>query len=125
MYRQVIALLLVLCSGYASAHSWTPTYPIFAPSYIDGVIQTDMMLFNKRQDVTYFEIEVTDENFKSIPFASNNKIYNVNYLQRVKVTIYIREESLADAVYICSRSKFLKKDLPQNLVSTRVCSKIR
>lgn len=84
-----------------------------------------MMLFNKRQDVTYFEIEVTDENFKSIPFASNNKIYNVNYLQRVKVTIYIREESLADAVYICSRSKFLKKDLPQNLVSTRVCSKIR
>lgn len=125
MYRQVIALLLVLCSGYASAHSWTPTYPIFTPSYIDGVIQTEMLLFNRRQDVKYFEVEVTDENFKPIPFASDSKIYRADYLQRVKVMIYIRDESLADAVYICSRSKFLQNFVPKNLVSTRVCSKIR
>ena len=125
MYRQVIALLLVLCSGYASAHSWTPTYPVFTPSYIDGVIQTEMLLFNRRQDVKYFEVEVTDENFSPIPFASDSKIYRADYLQRVKVMIFIREESLSDATYICSRSKFLKSSTPVNLISSRVCSKIR
>lgn len=112
-------------SGYASAHSWTPTYPIFSPSYIEGVIQTEMLLFNRRQDVKYFEVEVTDENFKPVPFASNNKIYRADYLQRVKVMIYIREESLSEATYICSRSKFLKSSTPLNLISSRVCSKIR
>lgn len=125
MYRQVIVLLLVLYSGYASAHSWTPTYPIFTPSYIDGVIQTEMLLFNRRQDVKYFEVEVTDENFKPIPFASDSKIYRAEYLQRVKVMIYIREDSLLNATYICSRSKFLQNVVPTNLVSSRICSKIR
>ena len=125
MYRQVIALLLVLCSGYASAHSWTPTYPVFTPSYIDGVVQTEMLLFNRRKDVEYFEVEVTDEDFNPIPFASDNKIYRADYLQRVKVVIFIREESLFKVTYICSRSKFLKKLTPENLISSRVCSKIR
>ena len=125
MYRQVIALLLVLYSGYASAHSWTPTYPVFSPSYIDGVIQTEMLLFNRRQDVKYFEVEVTDKDFNPIPFASDSKIYRAEYLQRVKVMIFIREDSLFNATYICSRSKFLESAVPTNLVSSRVCSKIR
>ncbi len=117
--------VMLTLSGYASAHSWTPTYPIFTPSYIDGVIQTEMLLFNRRQDVKYFEVEVTDENFNPIPFASDNKIYRADYLQRVKVMIYLREESLLKATYICSRSKFLKTPISENLISSRVCSKIR
>jgi len=84
-----------------------------------------MLLFNRRQDVKYFEVEVTDENFKPIPFASDSKIYRAEYLQRVKVMIYIREDSLLNATYICSRSKFLQNVVPTNLVSSRICSKIR
>ena len=125
MYRQVIALWLVLCSGYVSAHSWTPTYPEFQSSYMEGIVHTEMLLFNKRQDVDYFQIEVTDKDFKPIPFASDNKIYKVRYLQRVKVTIFIRNESLDNVGYICSRSKFLKGQAQGSLISSRVCSKIR
>ena len=40
-----------------------------------------MLLFNRRQDVKYFEVEVTDEDFNPIPFASDNKIYRADYLQ--------------------------------------------
>lgn len=84
-----------------------------------------MLLFNRRQDVKYFEVEVTDKDFNPIPFASDSKIYRADYLQRVKVIIFLREDSLFTATYVCSRSKFLTSAVPINLVSSRVCSKIR
>lgn len=84
-----------------------------------------MTLFNKREDVEYFEVEVTDEHFNPVAFASENKIYHANYLDRVKVLIFIREESLREVVYICSRSKFIKGQETGSIISSRICSKIR
>lgn len=112
-------------SGYASAHSWTPTYPKFLPSYVDKVVETEMTLFNKRPDVDYYRVEVLDKDMKPVMFASANKIYKVGYLQKAKVLIFLREESLGDAVYICSRSMFVKSYTSLNRVSSRICSKIR
>jgi len=115
----------VLFSGYVSAHSWTPTYPKFLPSYMDKVVETEMTLFNKRQDVEYYRIDVLDENMNPVIFASANKIYKVGYLQKIKILIFLREESLIDAVYICSKSMFIKSYTSLNRVSSRICSKIR
>lgn len=123
--RNSLLLLLLFLSGYASAHSWTPTYPVFKPSYMDKVLETEMLLFNKREDVEYFEVMVTDEEFNKLPFVSTNHIYKASYLERVKVQIFIREEMLFKAMYICSRSRFLKQEIPTNMVSSRICSKIR
>lgn len=122
--RSSILLLLVL-SGYASAHSWTPTYPTFSTSYIDNVLETDMLLFNKRTDVTYFEVQVTDKDFNALPFVSSSRIYKVEYLERKKIKIYIREESLQEVTYICSKSRFLEQVIPANLVTSRICSKLK
>jgi len=58
-------------------------------------------------------------------FASANKIYKVGYLQKIKILIFLREESLIDAVYICSKSMFIKSYTSLNRVSSRICSKIR
>ena len=118
-------LLLLFLSGYASAHSWTPTYPTFSDSYIEKVLETDMLLFNKRTDVRYFEIQVTDKDFKPLPFVSNSRIYKVDYLERKKIKIYIREESLQEVTYICSKSRFLEQVIPANLVTSRICSKLK
>ena len=112
-------------SGYASAHSWTPTYPKFLPSYMDKVVETEMTLFNKRPDVEYYRISVLDKNMEPVIFASINKVYKVNYLEKKKIMIFLREESLVDALYICSRSMFVKTYTSTNRVSTRICSKIR
>ena len=92
---------------------------------MDKVVETEMTLFNKRPDVEYYRISVLDKNMEPVIFASINKVYKVNYLEKKKIMIFLREESLVDALYICSRSMFVKTYTSTNRVSTRICSKIR
>lgn len=123
--RSSIFLLLFLWSGAALAHSWTPTYPEFIPSYVDGVYVTNMILLNKRKDVKYYSVEVFTKDFEEVKFVSTSTVYNVNYLQRKSIPIFVGESDLNRVTYICSRSEFIKEKVPSNKVVSRVCSKIK
>lgn len=119
MYRYLIALLV--CWS-AQSHEFTPTYPKLYQSYVPGVLVVDMQLFNKRQDVDYYELSVLDKDLQSVPFAAATKILNISYLQKKKFSVYIRQQDKAKALYVCSKSKFTK--VKGSAVSSKICSKI-
>jgi len=121
--RNSILFLLILVSGYASAHSWTPTYPSFTTSHVEGVVKTTMTLWNKRPDVEYYAIDVTDTEGNPLTFAPFDKVYRVAYLQKETIDIFIRTQDLARVTYICSRSLFINSE--QNAILSRICSKVQ
>jgi hypothetical protein len=102
----------------------TPTYPSWETSAMTGIVKTKMEIFNKRKDVEYYEISVTDEDGKPIHFVTRYKIINVKYLQHMKFDVYVRYEDKDRARYICSRSKLKGEDATAMLAS-KICSKIK
>lgn len=123
MIRLILAAALFTSS--AAAHELTPTYPELVPSYVTGVSMTRMHLWNRRNDVEYYEIEVFDEEFNGLPFASADKIIKVNYLEHKTFEVYIREADLIKVKYICTSSKQLKEDVLSTGVKSRICSKVK
>ena len=121
----VIAILAILLSGQATAHQWTPTYPVLKPSYVEGIYSTRLKLFNGRRDVSYYEIQVLDENMNGVMFATNERVIRVDYLKTAEVDVYIREQDIDTAVYICSKSKLLAGNGTATVVSSRICSKLK
>ena len=123
--RFVMMLLGCLLSSQVLAHQWTPTYPTMEQSFVPGVYQTKMYLWNSRKDVSYYTFEVFDKDFIALPFATGERTARVEYLKKKEVVIYIREQELPDVVYICSRSQILQQDNTATLLSSRICSKIK
>jgi len=123
MYRPVI-LWLLLC-GSVAAHDMTPTYPKWKMSFIPSAKMTTMQLFNKRKDVQWYKIEVVNKDFELIPFVTRYKILNVQYLNRVKFDVYISNEHLDEAEYICSTSKLRMNDTFKPIVESRICSRFK
>ena len=103
----------------------TPTYPKFKDSFMDGLLVTEMEIFNKRRDVEYYEVGVFDKDFKAIPFVSSYTVYKVDYLQTVSVEIYVRRKDEPQITYICSRSKVLEQRVSNTSIASTICSKIR
>jgi len=103
----------------------TPTYPELRPSYVDGLYSLTMKLFNRRDDVIYYEIGVFDKDWKSLPFASQDKLLKIEYLERKDFDIYIRSDDYETVEYICTTSKILKSDIGKAAVMSRICSKIK
>lgn len=126
MYRKLIAAcLLGAAASFVGAHEMTPTYPELKPSYMEGIYKASMEVFNTRDDVEYYEIEVMDEEFYLIPFATRSKILNVKHLSHVKFDVYVRKADIPRAVYICTISR-LKKDAGKNsMIATKICSKFK
>lgn len=120
-----IMVLLLFVSGYASAHQWTPTYPVLKPSYASGILVANMELFNSRKDIEYYEIGVFDKDFIAIPFATEARIINLPYLGRKKIDVFIRDKDRYKAVYVCSKSKLIAKGSAITSISSRICSKIK
>lgn len=122
-----LLLLIVLALGGKQvwAHEFTPAYPTLEQSYMDGILVTKMLIFNRREDVNYYELSVFDGEWNPIPFAATDKIVEVKYLQRKFVEIYIREKDRPRAVYICSKSKIQTEGDMITVVSSRICSKIK
>ena len=120
----MLAVMMSLC-GYASAHQWTPTYPKLERSYVDGILQVTMELFNSRKDVKYYEILVYDSEFNPVKFAVQERIVEVQYLKRKSIDVFIREQDRDIATYVCSKSKLLKGTGTATIVSSRICSKIK
>jgi hypothetical protein len=124
MFRYVFILLIGI-AGHVNAHQFLPTYPTFEYSFIEGVVQTKMQLFNKRKEIEYYELSVYDANWKSLPFATESKIVKIQYLQTKDILVYIKKEDLKRVKYICSESKIQKENNQNTLVSSRICSKIQ
>ena len=123
MYRPVI-LWLLLC-GSVAAHDMTPTYPKWKMSFIPSAKMTTMQVFNKRKDVQWYQIGVFDKEWNQLPFVSRYKILRVKYLSRVKFDVYISDEHLDKAEYICSTSKLRGNDNFKPIVESRLCSRFK
>jgi len=124
MIRYMLVVAALLFSATAKAHEWTPTYPKFEPSFLDDIVVTTMKLFNKRKDAEFYEIEVFDEDWKPVPFASTEKLVNVSYLEQKNIKIYIREKDCDRIEYICTTSRLLVNTDISSGVNTRICSKV-
>jgi hypothetical protein len=118
-------LITLLMFSSAGAHEMTPTYPKFEASFVPEVSKTQMRLFNRRSDVSYYEIGVFDSEWDPVPFVTSYKVMKMEYLDTAEFDIYIKQGDLERATYICSKSKLLKKDVTSTGVSSRICSKIK
>jgi len=108
------------------AHEWTPTYPKMKYSFIDGIMVTTMDLFNKREDISWYEIGVYDKDFNLIKHSvQGGKVQYVPPLQRKSVDVYIRSKDMDKATYICSKSKIISESEKATVVASRICSKIK
>lgn len=122
--RYVIALALMLVHGSAMAHELTPTYPEMRNSFIEGISVTNLQLFNRREDVSHFVIDVYTEEWEPVQFATSNQVIQVNYLQKANFEVYIRDADLERATYICTTSKLLTNNVESTGISSRICSRI-
>ena len=119
-------LTLFLISSLASAHEMTPAYPKLIPSQVDGLYKTTLKMFNKRDDVEFYDIGVFDRDFNAIPFVSSYSVFKIKYLGHVTFDLYIREKDAKRALYICSRSKLRKHPkTTRTSLSSKICSKIK
>ena len=125
MIKYGFAAALILFANSAAAHELTPTYPKVEPSYIDGVSIINMKMWNRRNDASYYEINVYDKEWNSIPFASADKILKMEYLEHKKFYIYLRDEDTDMVTYICTTSKQLKQDVQSTGIKSRICSRVK
>ena len=123
MCRSVI-LWVLLCTSVA-AHEMTPTYPKWSVTQIEGVHKTTMAMFNKREDVKYYEIGVFDREWKPIPFVTDYKILKLDYLSHVKFDVYISSKNLDRAEYICSLSKLRGSKKTKTMIASKICSRFK
>ena len=115
-----------LASGPVMAHELTPTYPKLTPSYIPGVMSTHVVLWNARQDVNFYKVEVFDADMQPVSFiATGGDLKKVDYLGRAHIEIFVREEDQNKATYICTQSKLKRGSVQRSLVASKVCSKIK
>jgi hypothetical protein len=122
----VMSLLFI--GGYANAHQFTPTYPELTPSYMEGIWTTDLKLFNAREEISYYQINVLDKDMLNVPFATNGeRIRKIEYSSTEDIIIYVRESDRDRVVYICSESKVLGEDvsIQRTNVVSRICSKVK
>lgn len=124
MRKFIAAVAVIFLAATAQAHEWTPTYPKFRPSFLDDIVVTTMTLFNKRKEIEYYEISVYDEDWKTIPFATPNKLINVPYLGQKAVEIYVREIDRERIEYICTTSRRFVDDAESTGIDSRICSKV-
>ena len=128
MYCSVIGLILFFVSGIATAHQWTPTYIDFEPSYVAGIYKAKMKLFNSRQDVEYYQIQVFDGQFNPIKSAitgGQEDVVHAPHKSTKYVEVYVPSYEVSRVVYVCSRSMILQRNETTSVVSSRICSKVK
>jgi hypothetical protein len=111
--------------GTAYSHQFTPTYVKFDQSFVEGIGQTKMELFNKRREVEYYELGVFTEDWQPISFASENKIIHVRYLETKKINVYVKFQDIKKVVYICTESRLRREDVKDTVISSKICSKVK
>jgi len=84
-----------------------------------------MVLFNRREEINYYQINVFDKDWAKIPFATSTRLLYVPYLESANIEIYLRDEDVAAAMYICSHSKILIGSKQASQISSKICSKLK
>ena len=127
MFYKTLAMVLAAqgISSAAQAHEMLPTYPRLAPSYVDDVLQVKMRMFNKRQDVEWYEIGVFDKKWEPVSFVTAYRILKVDYLSHVRFDVYVTAKDAKKAAYICSQSKIRREEVDGAVIASRICSKFR
>lgn len=114
-----------MIGGTSNAHQFTPTYPQFTISFMEGVLYTKMELFNKRRDAEYYELGVFDNNWDPVTFATDSKLIYARYLETKKINVYIRAEDIKKVTYICTESRIRKEETTATVISSKICSKVK
>ena len=126
MLKYVKYLAVALFATSATAHEWTPTYPVPRASFIDGVYVVTMTLINKREDVGFYEVEVYDEDWTPVEFTvTGGDIISISHLSRKTIDIYFSERDIDNIEYVCTVSKSLRIDVESSSVRSRICSRIK
>ena len=118
-------MMLVAFCGPALAHEMSPTYVEFNSSYIENVLETNIEIFNRREDVDFYQVEVYDKDWEPIVFVTNTKIVNIKYLEKKSIDVYIKQADSDKVVYVCTLSRFIKDNVTKTNVSSRICSKVK
>jgi len=108
----------------ASAHEMTPAYPEVKTSHVKDVVKVEMSLFNSREEIRYYQIDLFDLNWMNIPFSTTYRIMQVEYKEHKSFDVYIRKRDMPEAVYLCTTSKVRKTNISRTLVSSRICSRL-
>lgn len=103
------------------AHEMTPTYPKFSLSFMPGISVTTMNIFNKRTDVSYYEIGVFTDEWEPVPFVSQYKVIPLKYLDTISFDIYVSNQAISSVEYICSISQMKLG----TTVSSKICSRVK
>ena len=90
-----------------------------------GISMIKMNMFNKRSDVKFYEIGVFDEEWNPLPFAAQDRVFRIKYLEQKQIEIYFKQKDEDRVTYICTQSKILKDDSTGTNVTSRICSKIK
>jgi len=119
--RVLLSLIVITLSTPVYSHEMTPTYPTFSKSFMAGISVTTLNIFNKRKDVSFYEIGVFTKEWKPIPFVSEYTVIPMKYLDTVSFDVYVSNLSLSSVEYICSVSQ-LKVGAT---VSSKICSRVK
>ena len=125
MIKYGFAAALILFANGAAAHELTPTYPEIEPAYVDGVSVIKMKMWNRRSDASYYEVNVYDQDWESVPFASPEKVMRLEYLEHKSFELYVRDVDTDNVTFICTTSKQLKQDVQSTGIKSRICSRVK
>jgi len=103
------------------SHEMTPTYPTFSKSFMDGISVATLNIFNKRMDVSYYEIGVFTDEWEPVPFVSQYTVIPMKYLDTVSFDVYVTNRSLDSVEYICSVSQVQYGAT----VTSKICSRVK
>ena len=123
MKRLLLTLLLV--SGFTYAHEMVPTYPKWKLGVYPGILTTTIEIFNKRNDVEFYEIGLFDKDWKPVYFVADYKVIQLKYLSGASIDIYIAKENKDRVEYVCSRSKVRKGGESRTALSSKICSRFK
>jgi len=125
MKKLFVFLSFLVLSSFAFAHEMVPTYPQWKPGVYPGVLTTTIEIFNKRNDVEYYEIGVFDKDWNPVYFVADYKVIRLKYLSSASIDVYIARENRDRVEYICSRSKIRKGSDNRTAVTSRICSRFK
>jgi len=120
-------ILVFVGAGYAirdaHSHEMVPARFELKQSPAVNIHMTTFKMFNARDDVDYYQVSVYDQDWNRVPFASFDRVFKLEHLQRKEVKVYIQEEDIPSVTYVCTESKLYKGK--GAYVASRICSKIK
>ncbi len=128
-YRQVallskLTIAFLVWGACATSHEMTPAYPEVKMSHVKNVVKVEMSLFNSREEIKYYQIDLFDLNWMNIPFSTTYRIMKIEYKEHQAFDVYIRKKDMPEAVYLCTTSKVKKTNQSRTLISSRICSRL-